>query len=416
MYKEYFKKLRIITLILVVFFVISNNFFILFADDIDEDEFSINDLEDIVETSAKTSEKLVLNSRIAVAFDRKSGRTVWGKEENKKTAMASTTKMLTAVIAIENGNLNDVVEVSAKAASTGGSRLGLKKGDKVSLHDLLYGLMLRSGNDAAIAIAEHIGGNVENFANLMNKKATELGLKNSHFVTPHGLDDPEHYTTAVELAKIADYGLKNETFAEIVGSKNYTITINGYAKSLNNTNELLGYLDGVYGVKTGFTNNAGRCLVTSVVRGNMDIIFIVLQADSKKNRTLDSINLINYVFDNYEQVDIGKIVDKKFNDWCNINKNRIVVNKSKNPNINLNVTPLKNEFIVVKKSDIDNIDIKINGIFQYEAPISKNKTFGDLKVTVGGECVDCLDINFEYEIEKMTVMDYFIECIEKLKI
>ena len=169
--------------------------------------------------------------------------------------------------------------------------------------------MVVSGNDAAVAIAEHVAGSVEQFAELMNNKAKELGLTNTHFVTPHGLDNPEHYTTAVELAKIADYALKNDTFAKIVKTKNTTITINGYPKNLTNTNELLDVLTGVTGVKTGFTNNAGRCLVTSINRNGFEIITVVLQADTKKMRTADSANLIEYVYNNYEQVNLKNIID-----------------------------------------------------------------------------------------------------------
>ena len=187
------------------------------------------------------------------------GNIIWGKNETKRTPMASTTKIMTAIVAIENNdNLNQIVIVSTKAAGTGGSRLGLKKNDQVTLNDLLYGLMLVSGNDAAVSIAEFVGGSVEGFADLMNNKAQELGLENTHFVTPHGLDDPEHYTTAFELAKLADYALNNETFSKIVGTKECTIHINNNYKNLRNTNELLGYLNGVNGVKTGFTNNARK--------------------------------------------------------------------------------------------------------------------------------------------------------------
>ena len=160
--------------------------------------------------------------------------------------------------------------------------------------------MLRSGNDAAVALAEYVGGSVEKFAEMMNKKAEELDLVNTHFVTPHGLDDSQHYTTAVELAKITDYAMQNEKFAQIVGTKSTTININGYPRQINNTNELLGVLNGVVGVKTGFTNNAGRCLVTEVKRNGMDIITVVLGADTTKDRARDSIKLIEYIMSNYK--------------------------------------------------------------------------------------------------------------------
>ena len=139
--------------------------------------------------------------------------------------------IMTSLIVIENSNLSDIVEVSAKAAETGGSRLKIKKGDKITVKDLLYGLMLRSGNDAAVALAEYVGGSIEDFAILMNKKAKELELKNTHFVTPHGLDSEEHYTTPYELAILTDYALKNKIFSNIVKTKSCNISINENIKT-----------------------------------------------------------------------------------------------------------------------------------------------------------------------------------------
>lgn len=388
------------------------NFKVIYADDVLEENFSEDDLNDILQTSSDGIGDLNLNSRIAVAFDRESGEVIWGKDENKRTAMASTTKIMTAIVVIEKSNLDDIVEVSAKAAGTGGSRLGLKKGDKVSLNDLLYGLMLRSGNDAAVAIAEHVAGDVESFACLMNEKAKELNLQDTNFVTPHGLDDPNHYTTAVELAKITDYALKNETFAKIVGTKNCTITINGYSKALSNTNELLGYLNGVNGVKTGFTNNAGRCLVTSVNRDGFNIITVVIQADTKKDRTKDSINLIEYIYKNYEQVNVKNIVDEMFQNWCNINKDRIVINKAKNYSLNINYEELEDDIIVVKKVDLDNIRIEINAVYNFEAPMSANTIIGELKVLVKDEIIDSEAVYIVNEVEKKDMWDYFFECMK----
>lgn len=324
-------------------------------------------------------------------------------------------KIMTALVVIENANLDDIVEVSQKSAGTGGSRLGLKKCDRVSVRDLLYGLMLRSGNDAAVALAEHVGGSVENFANLMNDKVRALNLKDTHFVTPHGLDDPEHYTTAYELAQIADYALKNEIFSQIVGTKNYTITINGYPKNLNNTNELLGYLDGVYGVKTGFTNNAGRCLVTSIKKADLDIITVVIQADTKKDRTKDSIKIINYVFENYERLNVEKLVDNEFENWCSINKGRININRAKNNFTELYKDTVKNKVIVASKDDIDNVRIEINGIFEYEAPVERNTKFGEIKIFVGEELLEIDNIYFSYSVERKDIWDYVYECIDSIK-
>lgn len=381
------------------------------ADDIDNEEIN---MQEIIQASSKSEdEEPKINSRIAVAYDRTSGKVIWGKDENKRTAMASTTKIMTAIVLVENSNLDDIVEISAKAAGTGGSRLGLKKGDKITVRDLLYGLMLRSGNDAAVAIAEYVSGNVENFAILMNNKANKLGLKDTHFVTPHGLDNPDHYTTAYELAKIADYALKNETISNVVSSKYHTININGYPKDLCNTNELLGCLEGVNGVKTGFTNNAGRCLVSSISRSGFNIITVVIQADTKKDRTKDSIKIINYIYDNFEKVNIKDIVNDKFKEWCNINKKRININKSVNNNLILKLSDLENDIVVVKKKDLDNVEINIDAIYNIEAPVEKNAIIGNLKVSVKNDVIDMLEIYNDKKIEKKSIWDYFFQCIKE---
>jgi D-alanyl-D-alanine carboxypeptidase (penicillin-binding protein 5/6) len=329
--------------------------------------------------------------------------------------MASTTKIMTSIIAIENSDLNQKVEISAKAANTGGSRLGLKKGDTISMRDLLYGLMLRSGNDAAVAIAEAVGGDLENFAVMMNEKAEKLNLSDTHFVTPHGLDDPDHYTTAYELAKITDYALNNEIFKEIVGSKTYTITINGYPKTLNNTNELLGVVQGVYGVKTGFTGNAGRCLVTSVNRNGFEIITVVLQADTKKDRGKDSKKIIEYVYENYQQVNVKNIVEEKFEEWCNINKGRIEINKAVQTNFDIGYEDVENELLVVKKTQVDDIQVQIDSTFKLEAPIKKGCTIGNLKLIIDGELVDSMCIFIKNDVAKKNIYDYFMECVKAYK-
>ena len=255
---------KTITILLIIICILFSNIYV-YADDENEilDEPIIEEQEKKeIETAASSDTKPTINSRRYAIYDRLSGRCLYGKDENKQTAMASTTKIMTSIIVVENCKLTDVVTVTAKAAGIGGSRLGLEKDDKVTVNDLLYGLMLRSGNDAAVALAIHTAESVEEFAKLMNKKAKLLGLKNTNFVTPHGLDNENHYTTAYELAKLTDYALKNETIAKIVKTRSSTITINNSPKQINNTNELLGNVDGVYGVKTGFTNNAGRCYLS----------------------------------------------------------------------------------------------------------------------------------------------------------
>lgn len=398
----------------VIFTFIFNITGIVYADDELEEILESDDLNQSISVSSESTNEPILSSRIGVIYDRKSGKVIWGKNDNKRSAMASTTKIMTCIIVLENANLNDKVTVSGKAAGTGGSRLGLKKDDKITVHDLLYGLMLRSGNDSAVALAEHVGGSKEGFAELMNNKAKELGLKDTHFVTPHGLDDPEHYTTAYELAKITDYALKNEKFAKIVGTKDYTISINGYSKQLNNTNELLDYLQGVNGVKTGFTNNAGRCLVTSVNRNNFEIITVVLGADTKKIRTSDSIKLIEYAYKNYKHININDIVKEKFDLWKSVNERRIVVDKARNTIAKLELGEIKNKVIPIKNDIVDNVDIEINCLYYLMAPIEKGKVVGNLKVTLDGEVLEVIDIINKEKIEKKDRKDYFFEFLRSI--
>ena len=256
----------------------------------------------VVNTPTITSKLPTISSKNIIVLDRKTLLPLYEKNAYEKVAMASTTKILTCIIALEKGNKNDIITVSKKASSVSGSTLGLKSNIKISLNDLLYGLMLRSGNDCAIAIAEHISGSVEEFANLMNLKAFELGLFNSNFITPHGLDNSQHFTTAYDLALLTNYALKNDDFKKIVSTKTKVISIGNYSREISNTNELLGTLNGVYGVKTGFTFEAGRCLVSACTRNTLDIIVVVLGADTKSIRTKDIKNLIKYIFDNYEYI------------------------------------------------------------------------------------------------------------------
>jgi len=180
---------------------------------------------------------------------------IYEKNAFTKKPMASTTKVMTAIIAIENNELNDIVKVSKKAANTGGSSVHLKQGQEIKLEELLYGLMIASGNDAAVAIAEHTAGSVEEFAKLMNAKAIELGAFNTNFVTPHGLDADGHYSTAYDMAIITRYALKNPTIAKLVSTQSkYMTFLDGTGRSLNNTNALLSSYAGANGVKTGITS------------------------------------------------------------------------------------------------------------------------------------------------------------------
>lgn len=404
---------KAVKIIFILLIFISIDLSTVSADIVDYEEFNQGEIEEqITEASNNLSNFPTINSRRFVVFDRVSKQVLYGKNENVKGAMASTTKIMTCIVVLENENLDKEVTVSAKAAGTGGSRLGLKKNDKITVKDLLYGLMLKSGNDAAIALAEDVSESVENFSELMNEKAKELNLNSTHFVTPHGLDNSEHYTTAVELAKIADYAMQNETFAKIVGTKMTTIKINNSEKVISNTNELLGNLNGVIGIKTGFTNNAGRCLVTETKRGDMDIIAVVLGADTKKYRTKDSVSLIEYTYSNYNLVDLNSKILEEFEKWKNINLKRIQVIKGKKENVNIRLGEPQITKMAVKRDDIDKIKIEINCITTFEAPVSPNLRMGTLNVYINEKLIESLEIFTAEQVERKQWNDYFLDLIK----
>lgn len=246
-----------------------------------------------------------VSARAAILTELTTGRIIYEKNIDEKLPMASTTKIMTAISAIEEaeGRLDEVTEVSDKAAGVEGSSMYLEKGEKMTLRELLYGLMLPSGNDAAVAVSEVVCGSEEKFVELMNKKASEMGLENTHFANPNGLPDENHYSTARDMAKMTEYAMKNSVFAEIAGTKSYKISGEGkaYPRTLTNHNKLLKAYDGCNGVKTGFTKAAGRCLVTSAERDGMTLICVTLNApDDWRDHTA----LLDYGFANYKMVEL----------------------------------------------------------------------------------------------------------------
>ncbi len=249
-----------------------------------------------------------VSAQAAILTEVTSGRVLFTKNSETRLAMASTTKIITALVAIENGEsiLDEMVEVSASAAGVEGSSMYLEKGEKMTLRELLYGLMLSSGNDAAVAIAETISGSAEEFVKLMNQKAEEIGLKDTHFTNPNGLPDENHYSTAADMAKMTGYAMQNPVFTEIVSTKTYSISGDGkaYPRTLSNHNKLLKMYDGCIGVKTGFTKAAGRCLVSSAKRDGMTLVCVTLNAP---NDWSDHTAMLDYGFEVYKMV---KLADK----------------------------------------------------------------------------------------------------------
>jgi D-alanyl-D-alanine carboxypeptidase (penicillin-binding protein 5/6) len=241
-------------------------------------------------------ESLSTGARGAALIEASSGRILYESHGNDPLPMASTTKIMTALIALERGDLQELIPVPREAEGTEGSSMYLTAGERLSLEDLLYGLMLTSGNDAAVAIALYFGGSLEGFAALMNDKARELGCADTHFVTPHGLHDPEHYTTALDLCRIARAAMETEAFAKIVSTQYHKTSTGSRVRTLKNKNKTLWSFEGGCGIKTGFTKKAGRCLVFAARRAGMLLIGTVLNCPDMWQ---DAFSMLRYGFDTY---------------------------------------------------------------------------------------------------------------------
>ncbi|PZM64291.1 D-alanyl-D-alanine carboxypeptidase family protein [Paenibacillus dendritiformis] len=250
-----------------------------------------------------------IHAKAAALIDVASGRILYSWNGEEPLPMASTTKIMTAIVAIETGKLSDAVKTSKRAFAKEGSSLFLRRGEEMSLHHLLYGLMLRSGNDAAVAIAEHVGGSEEGFVYMMNEKAEMLGLEKTQFRNPHGLDADGHYTTANDLARLSAYALHNPTFQEIVRTKVKTVP-NPNEKwdyRWTNKNKMLQLYEGADGVKTGYTSKALRCLVSSATRNGQQLAVVTL---NDGNDWLDHSRLLNYGFSAFPAVPLVAKGDK----------------------------------------------------------------------------------------------------------
>ena len=241
-----------------------------------------------------------ISASSAILLDGTTGRVLFEKQPDKQCLIASTTKIMTALVICEQANVLDRVRIPPEAVGIEGSSMYLKAGEIMTVQELLYGLMLHSGNDAAVALAIYCGGTVEGFAELMNDKAHRLGLSNTHFVNPNGLDSPGHYSTARDMAVLAAYAMKNPIFYQTVSTK--TVTAGG--RSLRNHNKLLWQLEGADGVKTGFTKKAGRILVSSCTRDNRRLICVTM---NDGNDWQDHKSLMESGFSNYS---VRQIVNK----------------------------------------------------------------------------------------------------------
>lgn len=367
------------------------------ADDVYEGKCYVD-----IDSKDKKVEKIAapnINASAVLIMDAESGRVLYEKNARVRRSMASTTKIMTAIVAIENADLEEVVTVSKRAAQVNGSVINLRQGEELTLKDLLYGLMLQSGNDAAIAIAEHVGGSVEEFCEMMNRKAVSLGAANTHFTSPHGLDMPEHYTTAYELARITAYALKNPIFNELVSTKE----ANAANRYLYNTNELLGVYPGVDGVKTGYTGQAGRCLVTSATKNQMRIISVVLGSPTRTARAQSSTNLLNYAFSNYHLSTIAT-------------KNEAVDSIKVDRGITQNVTAcIENEVkLPLRNDELKNLNKVIDLPREIPAPVEKGQEVGNVRWLLNGQELIKSPIVAASDIRKKNFYDYFKDLLGEL--
>lgn len=242
-----------------------------------------------------------VSAKSAVVIDTRTDKIIFQKDAFERRSMASTTKIMTAVLAIESGRLDEAVNITGEMTRAEGTSLGLHIGDKIRLYDLVYGMMLESGNDAANAVALHLSGGFSSFSKLMNEKARQIGMNNTSFVTPSGLDDENHYSTAYDMAILASYCIKNPVFRSVCSAKKYTAQLLEPQTKLyfSNHNRLLSSIDGVFGVKTGFTKKSGRCLVSAIEKNGAVLVAVTLNAPNDWN---DHKRLYDYALEKLDTV------------------------------------------------------------------------------------------------------------------
>jgi D-alanyl-D-alanine carboxypeptidase (penicillin-binding protein 5/6) len=250
-----------------------------------------------------------LTAKGAVVLDMQSGQVLYDAHKDEKAYPASITKVMTCILALEKGNLTDRVTTSQLAREQEGNRVYLETGEQEPLEQMLYGLMLNSGNDAAVAIAEHISGSVEKFADLMNEKAKQLGAVHTHFVTPNGLHDDNHYTTPYDMALIANYAMKNSKFREIAATQYYDWHGQAWESRLVNINPMLWNYDGATGVKTGFTDQAQQTMIASAKRGDREVLAVLMGVQLKQTIRLETTMLLDYGFDHFTTARLAQAGD-----------------------------------------------------------------------------------------------------------
>jgi D-alanyl-D-alanine carboxypeptidase (penicillin-binding protein 5/6) len=325
----------------------------------------------------------------AILINLESGTVFFERNTDTRRAMASTTKIMTAILVLERLKLNTKVTASARAEATNESQMDLRQGEVRTVKELLEGLLVDSANDAAVALAEACSGNVEAFVSQMNAKANELGLKNTHFTNPHGLDASGHYSSARDLATLARYAMKNPEFCTLVKTHSCSIPgpSGGTARTLTNTNLLLDKADWVTGVKTGFTDDAGYCLVASGTKNGVSVLSVVLGESSSEARWHDSEDLLEYGFAKCRLVtviDKGKAVALADVPDVPGEKLKLVTSQP----LEVNLSPGDKMVITIK------LDRTL------KLPVRAGDAFGTLKITAGGSTLDSVELLADRSYER----------------
>lgn len=337
-----------------------------------------------------------------IVLERDSGRVLNEKNADKRRPMASTTKIATAITVIENvADLDKKVKVPACAVGVEGSSIYLEKDEELSVRDLLYGLMLQSGNDCVVALAVTVGGSVDKFAAMMNETAVKAGAENTHFVNPHGLHDDNHYTTARDLAKIAAYAMKNETFRKIVSAKRYTTSWKGrdYDRVIVNKNKILSTYEGGDGVKTGYTVKAGRCLVASATREGMNVIAVVLNCGPMFE---DCRALMDEAFSNFKLRNVTDAVGENLYS---------LVTEGKTENVKLGC---KDKFYYpLTRNEYNNLRYETEGVKPMRAPVCEGDENGKIKIYSGNRLLFETKLYSIESVEPLSVADRLGDIVKR---
>lgn len=352
---------------------------------------------------------LAENAKSAILIEASTGTIIYEKNSHEKLAPASMTKMMSMLLiveTIEDGKLswNQMITTSENASSMGGSQILLETGEKMSVEDLFKGIAVASGNDAVVALSEAVAGTEEEFVNMMNQRAKELGLEDTNFKNPHGLDTANHYTSAYDMAMIAKELVRHEKVLE------FTSIYEDYLREdqenkvwLVNTNKLVKFYDGMDGLKTGYTKEAGYCLTATAKRGDTRFITVVMGEEDTKTRNSETTSMMDYAFGQYE---VEKVLDKKRT------VGTVRVEKGKVDTIQL--VPIDDVTILNKKSDQkknSNYEVKTKTI---TAPIKKGEQVGELILEVDGEEKRTVPLTVQESIEKANLLEVYLSHVKSM--